>query len=51
MVVSALIGLLVAVILIILFVKLAFGLIGIVLGLGLAVVAYFVAEKLVGKGR
>ena len=36
---------------IVLFVKLALGLIGLALGIGLAVVAYFAAEKLVEQGR
>jgi hypothetical protein len=46
-----LLGLIVAVLLIVLFVKLALGLLGIVIGLALGVGAYFVAEKLVGQGR
>ena len=31
--------------------KIAFGLIVLALGVGIAVIAYFVAEKLIGKGR
>ena len=48
---SALIAIVVGIVLLVLFLKLALGIIGIVLGLGLAVVAYFAAEKLIGQGR
>ena len=48
---SFLIGLIVAIVLVVLFVKLALGAIGIVIALALAVGAYFLAEKIVGPGR
>ena len=48
---SGLIGLIIAVALIVLAIKLALGVIGIVIGLALAVGAYFLAEKLIGRGR
>ena len=48
---SWLIGLLVAIVLVVLFVKLALGVLGIVIALALAVGAYLLAEKLVGAGR
>ena len=48
---SFLIAIVVGVVLIVLFLKLALGVIGLALGLAIAVGAYFVAEKLVGPGR
>jgi hypothetical protein len=48
---SALIAVAVGIVLFVLFLKLALGLIGVALGLVVAVVTYFVAEKLVGQGR
>ena len=48
---SFLIAIVVGIVLIVLFLKLALGVIGLVLGLAIAVGAYFVAEKLVGPGR
>ena len=48
---SIIVGLIVLIVLIVLFVKLALGVIGIVIALALAVGAYFLAEKLVGTGR
>ena len=45
-----LIALIIGVIVIVLAIKLALGVLGIVIGLALAVGAYFLAEKLIGKG-
>ncbi len=45
------IAILVGIVLIVLFLKLALGVIGLALGLAIAVGTYFVAEKLVGPGR
>lgn len=49
--VSALLAIVVGIVLFVLFLKLALGIIGLALGLAVAVVTYFVAEKLVGQGR
>jgi hypothetical protein len=49
--VSALIALIVGIILIVLAIKLVLGVLGIVIGLALAVGAYFLAEKLIGQGK
>ncbi len=48
---SALIALIVGIILILLAIKLVLGVLGIVIGLALAVGAYFLAEKLIGQGK
>ncbi len=48
---SFIIGLIVLIVLVVLFVKLALGVAGIVIALALAVGAYFLAEKIVGPGR
>ena len=48
---SALIALIVGIILIVLAIKLVLGVLGIVIGLALAVGAYFLAEKLIGQGE
>ena len=48
---SALIAMVVGIVLFVLFLKLALGVIGLALGLAIAVATYFVAEKLVGQGR
>ncbi len=48
---SALIALIVGIILIVLAIKLVLGVLGIVIGLSLAVGAYFLAEKLIGQGK
>ena len=48
---SALIALIVGIILIVLAIKLVLGVLGIVIGLALAVGAYFLAEKLIGQGK
>jgi hypothetical protein len=49
--VSFLVGIIVAIVLVVLFVKLALGVLGIVVALALAVGAYFLAEKITGPGR
>ncbi|MBY8828270.1 hypothetical protein [Hephaestia mangrovi] len=48
---SALVAVILGIIVLIIFLKLALGVLAIVLGLAVAVVAYFIAEKLIGKGR
>ena len=48
---SALVAIVLGIVVLILFLKLALGVLAIVLGLAVAVGAYFVAEKLLGKGR
>ena len=48
---SALLAIILGLIVLIIFLKLALGILAIVLGLAAAVVVYFVAEKLLGKGR
>ena len=48
---SALVAIILGIVVLIVFLKLALGILAIVLGLAVAVAAYFVAEKLIGKGR
>jgi len=48
---SALVAIILGIVVLIVFLKLALGILAIVLGLAVAVAAYFVAEKLLGKGR
>lgn len=48
---SAIIALLVGIVVIVVAVKLVLGVLGIVIGLALAVGAYFLAEKLIGQGK
>ena len=48
---SALLAIVLGIIVLIVFLKLALGILAIVLGLAAAVIVYFVAEKLIGKTR
>jgi hypothetical protein len=48
---SALVAIVLGIVVLIVFLKLALGILAVVLGLAVAVAAYFVAEKLIGKGR
>ena len=48
---SALVAIVLGIVVLIVFLKLALGILAIVLGLAVAVAAYFVAEKLIGRGR
>jgi len=48
---SALVAIILGIVVLIIFLKLALGILAIVLGLAVAVAAYFVAEKLLGKAR
>ena len=48
---SFLVALVLGIVVLVVALKLALGLIALLLGLGVAVIAYFGAEKLVGKGR
>jgi hypothetical protein len=48
---SALVAIILGIIVLIIFLKLALGILGIVLGLAAAVIVYFVAEKLIGGPR
>jgi hypothetical protein len=48
---SALLAIVLGIIVLIVFLKLALGILAIVLGLAAAVIVYFVAEKLLGTGR
>ena len=46
---SALVAIILGIVVLVIFLKLALGILGIVLGLAAAVTVYFVAEKLIGK--
>ena len=48
---SALVAVILGIIVLIIFLKLALGILAIVLGLAAAVIVYFVAEKLIGGPR
>lgn len=48
---SALLAIVLGIVVLVVLLKLALGLLAIVLGLAAAVIIYFVAEKLIGKGR
>lgn len=48
---SALLAIVLGIVVLVVLLKLALGLLAIVLGLAAAVIIYFVAEKLFGKGR
>jgi hypothetical protein len=48
---SALVAIVLGIVVLIVFLKLALGILAIVLGLAAAVIVYFVAEKLLGKAR
>ncbi|MEQ6332323.1 hypothetical protein [Sphingobium sp. MK2] len=48
---SALVAIILGLIVFVFALKIIGAVLGLVIGLGLAVVAYFVAEKLIGKGR
>jgi len=49
--VSAIIALLIGIVVLVVAVKLVLGVLGIAIGLALAVGAYFLAEKLIGQGK
>ena len=48
---SALVAIILGIVVLVIFLKLALGILAIVLGLAAAVIVYFVAEKLLGKAR
>ena len=48
---SALVAIVIGLVVLVTLVKLALGLLGIVVALALAVAAYFIAEKVIGQGR